>query len=130
MRDRRQTYDSSFGEWRRILKPFANKTEELAHLEGHVTRLTSVLTRADQIEGQQAFLAASKQEMSQELKGLLVEGRKLAAFIKAGLRDHYGRKAEKLTEYGMQPFRGRKPAQLDEPVEIEPPSPSKTHPSD
>lgn len=70
------------------------------------TKLTNVLTQVDQIEGRQLSLAAEKQEMSQQLKVLVVEGRKIAAFLKAGVRDHYGRRAEKLTEYSLQPFRG------------------------
>ena len=129
MRDNNHTYDATFGGWRRILKPFANKSEEIPLLEGHVTKLTSVLTRVDEIEGRQASLTASKQEMSQELKGLIVEGRKIAAFIKAGLRDHYGRRAEKLAEYGLQPFRGNKSAQLEEPVEVQQPASSTTTPT-
>jgi len=116
-----ETYDASFAQWRRLLKPFANKSEGVPLLEGHVTKLTTLLTKVEEIQGQQAALAAAKQEMSQQLKGLVVEGRKLAAFIKAGLRDYYGRKAEKLTEYGLQPFRGNKPVKLEEPVEAKKP---------
>jgi len=40
------------------------------------------------------------------------------------------RKAEKLTEYGMQPFRGRKPANIEEPIEIEQTAPFTTNPTD
>jgi hypothetical protein len=60
---------------------------------------------------------------------LVVEGRKTAAFLKAGLRDHYGRRAEKLTEYGVQPFRGNKTAKPEEPVELEPLASSTTTPT-
>lgn len=117
-----RTYDASFAEWRRILKPFLGKNEEIPHLGGHVTKLTNVLAQVDEIEGRQLSLAAEKQEMSQRLKALVVEGRKLAAFLKAGLRDHYGRSAEKLTEHGMQPFRGNKVAKPEEPGELEAPA--------
>lgn len=130
MRDKRQTYDATFGEWRRILKPFLDQTEEIPHLGGHVTRLTSLLARVDEVEGRQAAFAAAKQEASQKLKALVVEGRKIAAFIKAGLRDHHGRGSEKLTEYGLQPFRGNKSATLEEPIEIEQPALSTTTPTD
>jgi hypothetical protein len=80
-----------------------------------------VLTQADEIEGQQAALAANKQELSQKLKALILEGRKIAAFLKAGLREHFGRSAEKLTEYGLQPFRGFK-AKPEEPAAATPPA--------
>jgi hypothetical protein len=51
-----------------------------------------------------------------------IESRKIAAFLKGGLRDHYGRSGEKLTEHGLQPFRGNKPAKPEEPVEQPAPS--------
>ena len=129
MGDSNQTYDASFAEWRRILKPHADKSVEIPLLEGHFTRLGSVLTQVEAIEGQQLRLTAAKQEMSKQLKGLVVEGRKIAAFLKAGLRDHHGRDSEKLAEYGMQPFRGNKPAKSDEPVEVKQPASSKTTPT-
>jgi len=129
MRDNNHTYDATFGSWRRLLKPFLNKNE-VPHVDGHVARLTAVLTRVDEIEGQQASLTAAKQEMSQELKGLVVEGRKIAAFIRTVLRDHHGRKAEKLVEYGLQPFRGNKPAKGEEPVETGEAAFSTTNPAD
>lgn len=124
------TYDASFAEWRRILKPFANnKNGETPHLEGHVTRLLSVLSQVEEIEGRQKSLAAAKQEMSQQLKALVVEGRKIATFLKAGLREHYGRGGEKLTEHGLQPFRGNKTAKPEEPVELESPAPASPTPT-
>jgi len=123
------TYDASFAEWRRLLKPFVNKPGETPHLDGHVAKLVSLLAQVEEIEGRQSALAAAKQEMSQQLKVLVVEGRKTAAFLKAGIRDHYGRKAEKLTEYGLQPFRGNKSAKTEEPVEVQQPVPSTTTPT-
>jgi hypothetical protein len=124
------TYDASFAEWRRILKPFANKNGETPHLEGHVAKLMNVLTQVEEIEGRQMSLAAAKQEMSQQLKTLVVEGRKIATFLKAGLREHHGRGGEKLTEYGLQPFRGNnKTAKPEEPAELEPPAPASQTPT-
>ncbi len=120
------TYDGSRAEWRRLLKPRTNKSGEIPHLEGHWAKLESVLTQADEIEGQQAALAANKQELSQKLKALILEGRKIAAFLKAGLREHFGKSAERLAEYGLQPFRGFKKAKPEEPVEVKPPTSTPT----
>lgn len=124
-----ETFDASFAEWRRILKPFANNNGELPHLDGHVIKLLSLLAQVEEIAGRQRALAAAKQEMTQQLNALVVEGRKIAAFLKAGLREHYGRKAEKLTEYGLQPFRGFKTAKPEEPAEIEPSAPTSSTPT-
>lgn len=123
------TYDASFAEWRRILKPLTQENGGIPHLNGHVIRLVEVLAQVEEVGGQQRSLAAAKQEMSQQLKVLVVEGRKIAAFLKSGLREHYGRKAEKLTEYGLQPFRGNKAAKPEESVELDPPSPASSTPT-
>jgi hypothetical protein len=123
------TYDASFAEWRRIINPLTKENGEIPHLTGHVIRLSEVLSQVEEIGGQQRSLAAAKQEMSQQLKGLVVEGRRIAAFLKTGLREHHGRKAERLTEYGLQPFRGNKTAKLEEPAEAEPPAPDFPNPT-
>ena len=52
--------------------------------------------------------AASKQEASKRIEGLVVSGRRLAAVLKAKVKEHYGARSEKLTEFRLQPFRGRK----------------------
>ena len=111
------TQDAFIAEWRRLLKPRANNNGEIPHLDGHWTKLETVLTNIDAIETQQAILTAAKQESTQQLNAQITEGRKIATFLKAGLREHYGRRAEKLAEYGMQPFRGFK-KKPEEPTEV------------
>jgi hypothetical protein len=39
------------------------------------------------------------------------------SILRVSLKDHYGPRAEKLAELGIQPFRGRKPKP---PAELEP----------
>jgi len=110
------TYDESFAEWRRILKPLAANIAEIPHLDGHRIRLGDLLLKVDEVVAEQDALSAARQDRSRKLQALVVEGRKIAAFIKAGIREHYGRRAEKLTEYGLQPFRGFKTAKPEEPT--------------
>src|SRR6185436_4152149 len=120
------TYAETFAEWRLLLTPLANNNGETPHLDGHRERLESLLTRVDEIVTLQASLTAAKQEASLELKGLVVEGRKAAAFLKAGIRDHYGRRSEKVAAYGLQPFRGKKTAKPEEPTEVKSPKSGST----
>jgi len=109
------TYAATFDEWRRLLRPLANHSGDLPHLEGHRARLEVLLDRVEEIVIQQASLTAAKQETSRQLKELTVEGRKTAAFLKAGIRDHYGRGSEKVVEYGLQPLRSKKTPPQEEP---------------
>jgi predicted component of type VI protein secretion system len=115
----------TLAEWRRLIQPQSANQSDTPYLEGHYARLSALLTQVEDIEKQQAALTAAKQETSKQLKAILVEGRKVAAFIKAGLREKYGRTAEKLVEFGLRPFRGKKTAKPEAP-EVKPPAPTPT----
>lgn len=121
----RNSNPETLAEWRRLIQPLPTNQADTPYLEGHYTRLSALLTQVEDIEKQQAALTAAKQEASKQLKALVVEGRKVAAFIKAGLREKYGRGAEKLVEFGLRPFRGKKTAKPEEP-EVQPPAPTPT----
>lgn len=69
-------------------------------------RLKSLLSRANELVAKQAALTAAKQEVSKELAEVIVEGRRVMAFMDAGLRLYYGNRSEKLVAFGQQPFRG------------------------
>jgi hypothetical protein len=60
-----------------------------------------------EISTQQAAFAASKQGATQRLQALLTDGRKLATFLRSGIRQQYGNRSEKLVEFDLQPFRAR-----------------------
>jgi len=98
----------------------AANAPDLPHIEGARVRLERALTEAQEISKQQAAFAASKQEASKRLKTLLEEGVRLATAIRKLLGDNYGIRSEKLTEFGVQPFRGRKAKKVEQP---EPPAP-------
>lgn len=105
-----------------LLKSGKANTGDVDHLEKHLGKLETFMIQVDEIEKQQALLTASKQEASKQLRTLLVDGSKVATFIKAGLREHYGHRAEKLVEFGLQPFRGR-PRKVVKPEEpVKPPA--------
>jgi hypothetical protein len=69
--------------------------------------LEKLLQEARELTQQQAVHQAAKQDSSKRLQTLMVEGAKLATVIRGGLKSHYGSRSEKLTELGVQPFRGR-----------------------
>ncbi len=128
----RNTYAVTFAEWRRLIKPLSTNNEDTPYLEGHRTRLEALLAQVTEIEAEQAVLTARKQEMSKQLKTLTVEGNRVAAFLKAGIRERFGRTAEKLVEYGLQPFRGKKtakPEEPEEPVEVKAPASASADPT-
>jgi len=101
---------------------------DLAHLEGARLHLEKIVADIEGITQQQAALTASKQEASKQLQKLLVQGKRVASGMTKFLQDHYGTRSEKLAEFGLQPFRGRKPrvAKSPEPPPTPTPTPAST----
>jgi len=85
----------------------ANK-EELPQLEPFRVKLGVIVTQSLDVSKQQATFTASKQEASKQLRRLLTDGQRVADVIRTVVRDHFGPREEKITEFGVQPFRGRK----------------------
>jgi hypothetical protein len=115
-----QTLDN----WRRLIKSLLANLGELPHLEAMCAKLAAMTDLALELVSEQRLLASRRQETSKKLQELLVEGRRIADFLQTGIRAHYGTRSEKLTEYGIQPFRGRKLAKPTEIVEAAAPSPA------
>jgi hypothetical protein len=85
----------------------ANK-EELPQLEPFRLKLGGIVTQSMDVGKQQAAFTASKQEASKQLRQLLTEGQRVADVIRTVVKDHFGPREEKIAEFGVQPFRGRK----------------------
>ena len=52
----------------------------------------------------------------------MVEGERLANLLRVNLKQHYGIRSEKLSAFGLQPFRGRKGKEAPEaPISSTPP---------
>ena len=107
---RETTYTGIMGELRRTLDAFtANAGGELGYLETQRNRVSTLLDRAFELARQQAALTASRQDVSKRLKATIEEGLRALTVLRVSLKDHYGPRSEKLVEFGIQPFRGRKP---------------------
>jgi hypothetical protein len=85
----------------------AANAAELPFLDTKRLRLHEVVTEVRSLTAEQASLAARKQEVSKRLAELVKEGNSLVAVMDAVVKQHYGNRAEKLAEFGLQPFRGR-----------------------
>ena len=103
-----ESYNKTMGKWRRRCRAVEANIAEVPQLREPLDRLNAWLARADDLMGQQAALMAAKQEISKELAEVILEGRRVLAYVDNSLRFHYGRSSEKLAEFGQQPFRGIK----------------------
>jgi hypothetical protein len=129
------TYSGVIGELGRFSSALNANAADLAHMEGVRLHLEKIVTDIEGIARQQAAFTASKQEASQRLQKLLVEGRRVTSGMTKFLQEHYGTRSEKLAEFGLQPFRGRKPRTPKSPPPSEPavpaptPAPTTAHPA-
>ena len=81
---------------------------DLAHLEVSRVKLGTLLARIDELSKKQGAMTASKQEASKEIQALMIESQRLGSGLRSMVKEHYGPRSEKLSEFGLQPFRGRK----------------------
>jgi len=113
-------------------KALAANSGDLPHLELPRGQLDTMTTELKELSAQQASLTAGKQDASKRLAGLAREARKMLTFLDAGIKQHYGNQAEKLVEFGVQPFRSAPRVRLvgpdgktvKKPVQPEPEVPS------
>jgi hypothetical protein len=110
------THSGKLGEWLRLNVVMQANSADLPHLETSRLRLETLQGQGVDITKDQAAFKAGKQEKSQQLQAVIVEGTRLATFLRAAVKQHYGPTAEKLAEFGVQPFRGRKVKPAPEPA--------------
>lgn len=123
-------YSETIGNLARLTAALGANATEIPHLEGIRGRLEKILADAQEAAKQQAALIASKQEATNRLQALTKEGLRLSAGVQKLLQQNYGLSSEKLAEFGIQPFRGRKAKKADPEQPGTPaPPPSTSHPT-
>jgi vacuolar-type H+-ATPase subunit I/STV1 len=128
----KSTNSKSFGEvvthWDQLGSGLKANTADVPHLEGHGAQLQDIVTQAKDLLSEQKIQTASKQDLSRQIEALLDQGTKIASFLRAGVKQHYGTRSEKLVEFDLLPFRGKaKPATPVAPV-VKPPAPETPKP--
>ncbi len=116
------TYTGKLGDWQRILTSIAANAADLPQLEIPRAQLAALLAEALDVKQQQAASRATKETASQKLQTMVVSGQRLAALLRQGLKQHYGPESPKLTEFNLQPFRGRNQTPVPTPTPTPPPT--------
>jgi len=119
-------YSETIGNLARLTAALGANATEIPHLEGIRSRLEKILADAQEAAKQQAALIASKQEATKRLQSLAREGLRAATGVQKLLQEHYGLGSEKLAEFGVQPFRGRKTKKANPEQPGTPPPPPPT----
>ena|SRR5205823_15052924 len=103
--------------------------EDFKTLESYRAQLKAKLDTAREASAHQAAMDAAKQEATKNLQALLVEGRKLATFLRGGVKQRYGDRSEKLVEFGLAPLRPKAKAKADPKPPVTPPPSPTPHPT-
>jgi len=83
---------------------------QLQHLDGHRIQLQESTVQFKELSTQFNALTTSKQEVNKEMQALFRRMETLVAYLRTGVRQHYGKDSEKLIEFGLQPYRGKTPS--------------------
>ena len=106
---RNKTYLGMLGEWKRMFDVLGENADELSYLEVSKERLGARLAQAEAMLQQQGESKVEKQDASRQLRSVMAEGQRLATVLRLAVKEYYGIDSEKLSEFGLQPFRGRRP---------------------
>jgi hypothetical protein len=116
-------YADHIKEWEDLTTSLLPSATEAPQIEIQRATLQAMLERVKSLTGQQATFQAQKQEVSSQLGTLMAEGRRLSSVLRATVKQHYGIRNEKLIQFGIQPFRGRKVKPTPPPEDTPAPSP-------
>jgi hypothetical protein len=113
---------------RRLIPVLVANEADFPHLEPLRVELETIVDELDDVLAQQSTLTAAKQEASRRQQGLIGRGREIAVVLRASVKQRYGKNSEKLAEFNIQPFRGRKTARPEEPTPPSSPVPPSNSP--
>jgi hypothetical protein len=98
----------TLGSLQRLNDALAAKAEETQELAASRATFDAKVTLIHGLVQQQATLTADKQEVTRQFQEALIEAQRQATVLRAALRFHYGPDSERLVEFGLQPFRGKR----------------------
>ena len=114
-------YSETLGKAQRFHAAMETAVSQIPHLETGRVRLGEKLDLAQDLAKQQAAATAVKQELSVQFQSAMNDVQLLTTVLRKGVRQHFGVRSEKLAEFGLQPFRGRKAKkQAENPTPVAP----------
>ena len=97
----------TLGDLQQFKESMSANVDKLTPYEVSRVKFDSLVGQAQELNRQQAALKAAKQEASRQFDAVLREARRLATVLRFAIKEHFGPDAEKVVEFGLQPFRGK-----------------------
>src|SRR5258706_15388727 len=103
-------------QWEGLLTSVVANAAELPALEAARTDLQKKMEEIQALRVQHGLHQAAKQDALKKIASAIKEAQQLAAFLRTGVRQRFGKESEKLIEFGVPPFRSRKRKTGDAPA--------------
>jgi hypothetical protein len=117
------TQNETLGDLERLKSALTANAGDFEHMLGALTEFQTLVAQAQDAATQQALLTTAKQEATRRFQALLKAGRAQSVMLRGAARVRYGRGSDKLAQFGVQPFRGRKAPTPPPTIEPENPTP-------
>jgi hypothetical protein len=110
-------------EWDKLVTTVVANKDDLPYIDGYRQQLEVEMAGAKAANVRQSAAQAESQQASRDLDGFLASGSDLANRMRTGIKSKYGIRGEKLKEFGLKVFRGKKKSStVKPPPQVEPPT--------
>jgi hypothetical protein len=121
-----QSFADLVTDWEKLLATATANKDDLQFLDGYRQQLATELAGAKDANLRQSAARAETQQATRDLEGSLKRGHDLVDKLRFGIKSRYGKRSEKLTEFGLKVFRGG--GKKKSTTETPPPSPPSSPP--
>jgi hypothetical protein len=104
-------------EWEKLLATVVANKDDLQSLDNYRQQLETEVATARSANIRQSTALAEAQQATRDLESALKQGHDLADKLRFGIKSRYGKRSEKLTEFGLKVVRegGRKKSTKEKP---------------
>jgi len=103
MSDEVRLYMNKVNRWDHL--DTAVTTNQVPNLEGSLPKLRDKSKKMRELYARHSALAADRQVITQEMQQLIEEGDQVVRVVREAVKDHYGKRSEKLAEFGIPTLR-------------------------
>jgi hypothetical protein len=108
-------------DWEKLLSACRENSLLLGDIEPLQSTLSRLLIEVREVKGRQEHLEGTRQAATQQLNGIVTEGKETARRLRRIVESRLGTGNEHLVEFGVAPIRKRKAAR--KPIDPPPPPP-------
>ena len=98
-------YMNKVNGWEKMDTAMTANDAEVAHLGFKLPALREMSKQMRALYAEHAALAASRQAITQQMQKLIDDGDQIFRMLREAVKDHYGKRNEKLVEFGVEPVR-------------------------